>query len=63
MKIKFCILFVLFIQINVSSLAAFEYVAPQSEVINVNEAHLNSDYWINSLKKQQVNSNEVLIIS
>ena len=61
MKIKFCILFVLVIQLNVSSLAAFEYVAPQSDVINVNEAHLNSDYWINSLKKQQVNSNEVLI--
>ncbi len=60
MKIKRFILFVFLIKINFYAWAASEYFEKGSDVINVSEAQLTSDYWID-LNQKQLNGQSTLI--
>jgi len=61
MKVKIFVSFVLLIQMNVYSLAASPYVEGKSDVINVNEAQLNSAYWVGLHDQNGASDNIVLI--
>ncbi|MBU2923142.1 SH3 domain-containing protein [Colwellia sp. 4_MG-2023] len=61
MKVKIFVSFVLFIQMNVYSLTASPYVEGKSDVINVNEAQLDSAYWVDLYEKNKASDNIVLI--
>ncbi|GAA5134528.1 SH3 domain-containing protein [Thalassotalea piscium] len=61
MKVKVIISFVLLLQMNFFSLAAFEYVEQKSDVMNINESQLTTSHWIELHKNKQASEDAVLI--